>query len=105
MKRTALVASLVFFSSVASAWEVTAKVIRIEATWVPDYVLFQLDSGMSNCNGYGWLQYTGSGAGQTDSKKNVQAAYAALLTALQTGKKVYVNVSNCAVINIQPTNQ
>lgn len=104
IRNVALAAALSLSASLAFAWQVTAKVTAIEATWVPDYVLFQLDAGMSNCAGT-WLNYTGVGAGQTVAKDSVKAIYAALLMAAGTGKKVLVVGNGCNIINVQPTNQ
>lgn len=100
----ALAATLSLSASLSFAWQVTAKVTAIEATWVPDYVLFQLDTGMSNCAGT-WLNYTGVGAGQTVAKDSVKAAYALVLSAIQSGKKVLVVGNGCNIINVQVTNQ
>ncbi len=103
--RTAIMAiTLSFLVPLSHAWQVTAKVTAIEATWVPDYVLFQLDAGMSNCAGT-WLSYTGTLAGQTVPKDNVKAIYANLLMAVASSKKILVVGSDCSIINVQATNQ
>lgn len=104
IRSVALAATLSLLASLVFAWQVTAKVTAIEATWVPDYVLFQLDTGMSNCAGT-WLNYTGTGAGQTVAKDSVKAAYVLVLSAIQSGKKVLVVGSDCSIINVQATNQ
>ncbi len=101
-----LAGTLVLSSAAVHAWEVLGKVVRIKASWVPDYVLLQVDTAFSGCPASTWIKYVGDGVGQTDPKKNIQAAYAALLGALYTGKKVAVyGVSTCVAINLQPTNQ
>lgn len=105
IRNVALAATLFLSTSLALAWQVTAKVTAIEATWVPDYVLFQLDTGMSNCTASTWLNYTGTSAGQTVAKDSVKAAYALVLLAIQSGKKVLVVGSDCSIINVQATNQ
>lgn len=97
---------LTAISLTASAWEVTGKVIRIEPTWVPDYVLFQLDTGLGGCTATTWLNYTGTGSGQTEPKKNVQAIYALLLVSLHTGKQIVAyGTTLCSATNIQPLNR
>lgn len=99
-----LIFSLIAFS--ASAWEVTGKVIRIEPTWVPDYVLFQLDTGLGGCTQTTWINYTGIGSGQTEPKSNVKAVYIILLASLYTGKQITAYGSTlCSSTNIQPSNQ
>jgi hypothetical protein len=105
LRNAALVVALSFWTSVSFAWQVTAKVTAIEATWVPDYVLFQLDAGMSNCTSATWLNYTGIGGGQTVPRDSVKAIYAALLMAEAAGKKILVVGNDCSIINVQPTNQ
>lgn len=103
-----LIAVLSFFSvpSVSYAdWQVTGKVVAVEATWVPEKVLFQIDNGMGNCIQWPWFFYQANLGGQIDQPGAVRAAYDGLVAALYTGKKVKVVGNGCDIVNVQFTNQ
>jgi hypothetical protein len=100
------IALLLGSSFQAQAWDVTAKVITIEPSYMPDVVLFKLDAAADTCTAGNWLYYYGTAYNTTDSKKNVQAIYIGLLTTLDSGKRLEVHGdTNCVAINIHPTNQ
>jgi len=84
-------AALSAWSGSASAMEsVQAKVITVEASYMPNTVSFSLDAGTATCPAGVWLLWQ-KGA---DSNK---AAYALLLTALTTGKTItfYHQAGSC----------
>lgn len=92
--------------SPAQAWELTGKVNRIEPTWIPEYVLFQLDTGIGGCTQATWIKYTGTDSGQTEPKKNVPAIALILLASLITRNDIAVyGTTPCFATNIQPMNQ
>lgn len=106
IKHSALALILSLTVPSASAWETTGKVVRIEPTWVPDYVLFQLDTGIGGCTATTWINYTGTGSGQSDPKKNVQTIHAILFASLYTGKQIAVyGTTLCSATNVQPMNR
>ncbi len=90
-----------------AGYDVTAKVINIEPSYMPDMLLFKLDAAIGTCTVGEWVYYSGTYYSPTDPKKNTQAAYAGLLLALASGKKVEVHAeaAGCTVVNIHPTNQ
>jgi hypothetical protein len=99
-------ASFLGFSLPAQAWDVTAKVVTIEPSYMPDQILFKLDAVAGTCPAFNWMYYTGTAYASSDATKNVQAIYAGLLTALSSGKRLEVHGdTNCVAINIHPTNQ
>ena len=65
------------------------------------------DAAIGTCTVGEWVYYSGTYYSPTDPKKNTQAAYAGLLLALASGKKVEVHAeaAGCTVVNIHPTNQ
>ncbi len=104
--RMILAVSLSIITSLASAQSVTAKVVNIEPSYMPDMVLFKLDAAFGSCAAGSWVYYYGTAGGSTDPKKNVQAIYAGLLGTMLSGKKVEVSgPTNCVAGFIHPTNQ
>lgn len=103
VKQVALVVALSFASFTASAWDVTAKVIDIEPSYMPDNIMFLLEVPVGTCPDM--IQYLGNTYGVTDPKKNVQAVYGVLLLALATGKQVKVHsVTHCIATNVHIIN-
>jgi len=91
MKGILLGIALLVWAGAASALEsVQAKVITVEASYMPNTVSFSLDAGTATCPAGSWLLWQKS----ADSNK---AAYALLLTALTTGKTVtfYHQAGSC----------
>lgn len=109
ISRISLAAVLTCITSLASAQSVTAKVVNIEPSYMPDQVLFKLDAAFGACAAGSWVYYYGTAYYPnpvTDVKKNVQAVYAGLLATMLAGKKVEVSgPATCIALNIHPTNQ
>lgn len=108
IKQVALATLLICGITPAYAgYDVTAKVVNIEPSYMPDLILFKLDATIGTCNADQWLYYYGTYYSPSDPKKNVQTIYAGLLYALASGKKVEVHseAAGCVVVNIHPTNQ
>lgn len=92
MKGISLGVALMLWAGAASALEsVQAKVITVEASYMPNSVTFRLDAGTTTCPTGVWLTWQKS----ADSNR---AAYALLLTALTAGKTVtfYHQTGSCA---------
>lgn len=80
----------IFFVQSASAWALentVAHVVRLEGTFMPSYIKFQLDGGTSTCGPYTWLTW------QKDADNN-KAIYATLLAALSSGKRIELYLNN-----------
>ena len=109
ISRIALAMALICITSPASAQSVTAKVVNIEPSYMPDMVLFKLDAAFGACAAGSWVYYYGTAYYPnpvTDAKKNVQAVYVGLLATMLAGKKVEVSGSaTCIALNVHPTNQ
>lgn len=104
--RIALATALTCITSLASAQSVTAKVVNIEPSYMPDMVLFKLDAAFGSCTAGSWIYYYGTAGGSTEPKKNVQAIYAGLLGTMLAKTKVEVSgPTNCVASFIHPTNQ
>lgn len=95
------------FPSQAQAWDVSAKVTTIEPSYMPDQILFRIDTVAGTCPAGTWIYYYGTNYKEvTNSKKNVQAIYAGLLAAVISGKNVEVHGNDeCIAINIHISNQ
>lgn len=78
---------LMFSSSAIGSEVVTAKVSLVEPTYMPGIVSFQLAGGTATCPVGTWLHWQ-------QSADNNKAVYAALLTALATGRRVTFYVAN-----------
>jgi len=109
LRNITLVAVLSLTATLASAQAVTAKVVTVEPSYMPDMVLFKLDAAFGSCAAGSWVYYYGTAYYPnpvTDMKKNVQAIYAGLLAAVISGKKMEVSgTATCVALNIHPTNQ
>jgi len=96
----AMLASAMAMPAQAYDWNVpTAHVTRLEATYMPNTIAFQIDQAAgSSCPAGTMLNYGAQGADQPTRIANAQAVYSALLTALAAGRSVtlYGNV-NCTV--------
>ena len=97
----------VYFLSASSAaiaydWFIDAKVAAIEATYMPAWIAFQIDTAGGTCAAGAFLNYTAQGSTATDKAANSAAVLATLLTAQSANKSVRVFGSNsgCAVSNI-----
>lgn len=66
---------------------IEGHVTLLEPTYLPTTVAFSMDAGSSVCPAGGWLRWSKS---STDNNK---AAYATLLSAFTTGKRIrfYIN--------------
>lgn len=92
MKAILLGIALLGWAGTASALEsVQAKVLTVEASYMPNTVSFRLDAGTTTCPTGSWLFWQKT----VDSNK---AAYALLLTAMATGQTVtfYHPTGSCA---------
>jgi len=70
----------------ATAWGGVAKVTLVEASSMPQFVAFLVDTGMgTSCPAGTWLTWTGKGALPIDNAKTMLGV---LLTALTSGKQV-----------------
>lgn len=74
---------LLAYSGSAHALEgITGRVTRVEATGMPTWIKFTLDTGNATCPAGGWVQWVNS---STDNNK---AVYAMLTAALVSGKQI-----------------
>jgi hypothetical protein len=96
----AVTVSLALLPGLAFAydWEVTAHVLRVEGSYVPAYVNFQVDQNAGTCLAGQWLEFAGNST-SGNLPANVQAVYAGLLMNLQTGAQIAVfgDNSGCTV--------
>lgn len=73
----------------------TSRVTVVEATYMPNAVTFMMETGTASCPAGHWLKWQKS----ADSNK---AVYAALMTAVATGKKIsfYVNDGDTSCVGV-----
>lgn len=84
-------------------WGIGAgRVTRLEATYMPDAITFQIDQGGGNCPAGTWLRWNSQGSDEAEKIANGQAVYAMLLTAEASGRPVtlYGNNAGCIVMYI-----
>jgi len=74
-------------------------VTLVEASYVPNFVTFQIDRGNTQCPAGTFLTWNGQGSTQALQQDNVKAAYALLLTAKASGQTIQIfgNYSGCTV--------
>lgn len=80
-------------AALASDWEVTAHLTEVEGSYVPREVTIMIDQSAGACTAGAWLTYAGN-ASSNDLTANVQAVYAGLLAAIQTGSRIQIDGSN-----------
>lgn len=73
--------------SAHAAEVVTARVTLVEPTYMPNAVSFQIDKPLPSCPLGSWLTWN-------KGPDNNRAVYAALLTAMSSGKRVTLYVNN-----------
>ncbi len=86
-------------SATAGNWTVfTAHVTRVEASYMPNLITFQIDQAAGACAAGQFLQWSPQGSDEEKQIANANAVYSLLMTALATGKQVtiYGNDTNCA---------
>lgn len=75
-------------------WYVDAKVVTVEADYIPNSIAFMIDTTGGSCPGGTFLNYFPTGANATDKASNISAQLSLLLSALAAGKTVRVFGSN-----------
>ncbi len=85
-----VVSTLLFTSTAYASGPYTARITRIETTYLPEFVAFSLSvANPAGCTGTANLVWNG-GAGRPGVAENVKATYAAMLAAMLAGKTVKV---------------
>ncbi len=86
----------------ASDWNVSAKLVMVEPTWVPGTITFAIDTAAGSCAAGSLLQYLPHGANDSEKQANMQAVFATLLTAQARNASLalYGNNSGCVVTNL-----
>ena len=84
--------------ALAYDWEVSAHLTEVEGSYVPNEVTIMIDQSAGTCAAGAWLTFSGNPS-SNNLPANVQAVYAGLLVALQTGSRVELYGSNaeCAI--------
>lgn len=79
-------------------WEVTAHLSEVEGSYVPAEVTVMIDQSAGTCTAGAWLTFSGNPS-SNNLPANVQAVYAGLLAALQTGSRIdiYGRNAGCAI--------
>ena len=86
-KKLILAATVTLLLSSVSAiaaydWNLSAHVVAVEATYIPDHVTFQIDGPAgTSCPAGSWLVWPGQGTDAVSKQANVQAVYSLLLAA------------------------
>ena len=88
-------------TSFASDWDVFAHVTEIEASYVPNNLVFAIDQMAGTCPSGPWLFFNGTAA-SNNLPANITAMYAGLLAAMQAGTLVEVTGNNagCLVTDV-----
>ena len=83
----------------ASDWIVTGKVTMVEATSMPNAMLFTMDTAGGNCGAGSLLSWNLNGADSATQTHNIEAAFAMLVTAKSTGQniRIFGNNSGCSI--------
>ena len=84
-------------------WEIASgHVIRLEATYMPDAITFQVDQDAGNCPAGVFLRWNSQGPDEAEKIANGQAVYAMLLTSEASGHPVtlYGDNAGCVVMYI-----
>lgn len=74
---------------------IEGKVTVVEASYVPNYVTFQMSTGTDACPAQSWLRWDGSFHG-VNPASNVKAVYGQLLSAMLTQKTAKLFFYNVA---------
>jgi len=80
-------------AALAYDWEVTAHLTEVEGSYVPAEVTIMVDQSAGTCTAGGWLTFSGNSS-SNNLPANVQAVYAGLLAALETGSRIDIYGSN-----------
>lgn len=93
--RSVIALSLIALPHAALAydWEVVAHLTEVEGSYVPNEVTIMIDQTAGACAARAWLTYSGNPSAN-NLTANVQAVYAGLLAALQTGSRIDIYGSN-----------
>ena len=83
----AFVLGLLVWRSVQAAEIVTARVTLVEPTYMPSAVSFQIDKPLPSCPLGSWLSWN-------KGPDNNRAVYAALLSAMNSGKRITLYINN-----------
>jgi hypothetical protein len=80
-------------------WGLEARVVVVEASYMPVQILFSIDVPGASCTAGTLLKWTAKGSTADEKIANTQAIFAMLLTAQTSGRKVrvYGNNSGCTV--------
>ncbi|OWQ86815.1 hypothetical protein CDN99_19045 [Roseateles aquatilis] len=82
-------------------WSVVgARVTSMEVTYMPDRILFAIESNVGSCGAGTWLTYEGSQGDTAMRHANVKAVYAALVAAKVGGTTIraYGRNAGCKAI-------
>lgn len=93
------------FASVASAqvpydwFELNARVVSIEVTYMPSLILFSTDASVGSCPAGTFLRWNGNGADVATKQSNAKSVLAALMAAKLSGTaiRMYGVNANCEV--------
>jgi hypothetical protein len=74
--------ALLACGSAQAVESILGKVKTLEASYMPTFITFMLDTGSAACPAYKWLVWKNA------DKDNNKAVYASLLASITTGKSV-----------------
>lgn len=83
------------------------NIARIETTYFPNNIKFQLTAPLGSCQSSNWISYIPKGNTTEEKHLNAQATLSILTAALLSNKKIhlYITQSNCSVDFIHLLNQ
>ena len=86
-------------------WGIAAKVTTVEASHMPNEVLFRIDAAAGACAAGTYMHWSIQGADAATKAQNAQAVYALLLTAKATGQSItmYGDNATCSAYFIYLT--
>ena len=70
---------------------VNARVIFVEATYIPDSITFMIDRPLGSCPAGSLLRYFSQGVDTTTKSANIAAVFSLLLTAKTSNQAVTIN--------------
>jgi len=94
----------------AYEWETYGTLMTVEASYMPNGIAFQSNSGAGACPAGSWLWYPGQGNTDQDKRDNAKSTLSLLLTATVSGNMVHIFGSNnvagnlCVIDHIHLTN-
>jgi hypothetical protein len=86
-------------SALAGDWSTEARPIAIEPTYVPDRIMFAIDTSIGACPAGTFFTWIAKGGTEAAKIANIQAVLAVLMNAKATSRQIrlYGNNAGCTI--------